>query len=208
MKKMFKKIISAIVTTSIAAASLCLVTFIKASAATYDRTYRLYFEATSASGTSRYDMTMVYNKNMGDLYFGNSAYSDLITDVNEEGQIFNVCSCIYTGNPISGLLFTLKIRSEGEFESNIIYLNGIAKNINGHEISPNPVTVTTVYIGDVNLDGVIDIHDLTALNSIIIGSSSGSNISLRAADINGDGFITQSDVSMLMQYLIGNINVF
>lgn len=51
--------------------------------------------------------------------------------------------------------------------------------------------------GDVNLDGVVNIADVTALLDIL----SGSNKDKQNADVNGDGKIDVSDTTALLNIL-------
>ncbi|MBO4590806.1 MAG: dockerin type I repeat-containing protein [Bacteroidaceae bacterium] len=61
-------------------------------------------------------------------------------------------------------------------------------------------------VGDVNTDGNVDVSDVTALVSIILGNvTAGSEgYDFGAADVNGDGSIDVSDVTTLVSIILGN----
>ncbi|MBO4802926.1 MAG: DUF5074 domain-containing protein, partial [Muribaculaceae bacterium] len=64
------------------------------------------------------------------------------------------------------------------------------------------VTVSKVSLkGDVNMDGHVDISDVTELINILLGSVL-CNYDPAAADYNSDGTIDISDVTMLINYLL------
>ena len=56
-------------------------------------------------------------------------------------------------------------------------------------------------IGDVNLDGVISIRDVTAIQRHIADLETLSDLQLVAADTNGDGKVTIDDATYLQMYL-------
>jgi hypothetical protein len=58
--------------------------------------------------------------------------------------------------------------------------------------------VEDIFMGDVNLDGEINIADVTALIDIILGG----NGSTTGADVNGDGEVNIADVTALIDYLL------
>lgn len=62
--------------------------------------------------------------------------------------------------------------------------------------------------GDVNLDGEIDVGDVTCLTRYVNGWNKLTEYQKQFADINGDGEIDILDVVCLRQYLIGQIVYF
>ena len=58
-----------------------------------------------------------------------------------------------------------------------------------------------VYIGDVNLDGVISASDANLLLRYCNGLVSGADLALILADCNGDGVVNTNDVMALLDYL-------
>ena len=65
--------------------------------------------------------------------------------------------------------------------------------------------LVTVYTenGDANMDGFIDVSDVTALISYILGSE-GSPLSTANADLNGDGELDVSDVTALISLVLSS----
>ena len=57
--------------------------------------------------------------------------------------------------------------------------------------------------GDVNMDGDVNISDVTMLIDYLL-SGVGSNIDLTAADVDGDGDINIADVTLLIDLLLSN----
>ena len=57
--------------------------------------------------------------------------------------------------------------------------------------------------GDVNMDGSVNIADVTVLIDYLL-SSNASNVNLTAADVDGDGDVNIADVTQLIDMLLGN----
>ncbi|MBQ7139926.1 MAG: Ig-like domain-containing protein [Bacilli bacterium] len=57
------------------------------------------------------------------------------------------------------------------------------------------------YYGDLNFDGIIDSVDVNYLESYLAKSRFLSTIQYKAADVNGDNNLTQSDVIIIQQYI-------
>lgn len=68
--------------------------------------------------------------------------------------------------------------------------------------------VPTTIIGDVNRDGKVDIIDVTAMVSIILGNDSTEPYTYDhlAADVNGDGDINITDVTLLVNLILTSTN--
>ena len=52
-------------------------------------------------------------------------------------------------------------------------------------------------------DGTVDLMDAISLNKIFAGLITPTDVQTSAADINLDGSVTDDDLSILMQFLIG-----
>ena len=67
------------------------------------------------------------------------------------------------------------------------------------------VTVTSkeCSIGDVNLDGIVDICDATAIQRHLVDLEPLSGQTLALEDVDGDGMILVTDVTRLQRYLAG-----
>ena len=57
----------------------------------------------------------------------------------------------------------------------------------------------TSEIGDINLDGKVDVTDVTTLMNMILN---GATANLKFADINADGKVDVSDVSALVNIIL------
>ncbi|MBE6153195.1 MAG: hypothetical protein E7166_03100 [Firmicutes bacterium] len=57
------------------------------------------------------------------------------------------------------------------------------------------------YYGDLNFDGIIDSVDVNYLDSYLAKSRFLSTIQYKAADVNGDNNVTQTDVIIIQQYI-------
>ena len=77
------------------------------------------------------------------------------------------------------------------------------------EVTTVKITTTTqngetpsVMIGDVNLDGRIDITDAVLLNKIVSGSVKANDQQTEAADCNGDNAMDTNDSLLLLKFLV------
>lgn len=71
---------------------------------------------------------------------------------------------------------------------------------------PQPVYgPAPVYMGDANMDGVVDIFDTIALRKAILFDEYSNNINRYFSDLNKDGDITVGDLVILNRYLLGTI---
>ncbi len=61
-------------------------------------------------------------------------------------------------------------------------------------------------LGDIDLNGTIDVTDLTELSLALIGDKELTAAGQKAADIDGDGSVTLADLARLQQYLSKKID--
>ncbi len=61
-------------------------------------------------------------------------------------------------------------------------------------------------LGDINLNGTIDVTDLTELSLVLIGDKELSIEGQKAADVDGDGAVTLADLARLQQYISKKID--
>jgi hypothetical protein len=59
-------------------------------------------------------------------------------------------------------------------------------------------------VGDVNRDGHVDINDVTALISLVLGTPSEDNLDMRAADVYADGTVDINDITAIINIVLGN----
>ncbi|MBQ5988504.1 MAG: dockerin type I repeat-containing protein [Oscillospiraceae bacterium] len=70
------------------------------------------------------------------------------------------------------------------------------------------VVVASVNTGDVDLNGTIDVTDLTELSLALVGDKELAADQKLAADIDGDGTVSIADLARLQQYLSKKIDKF
>ena len=136
-------------------------------------------------------------------------------NVTNMGEIFNVCSSlqtIYVGDGWS----TAALTSENQYMfygcSSLKGGNGTAcdgtdniaatyAHIDGGPSNPGYFTEKSAFKkGDVNMDGEVNVSDVTMLVSMILGNTTMNT----AADVNTDGEVNVSDVTALVSIILGN----
>ncbi len=221
MKKS-KKIIAAMSAATMALTSLAITPF-SASAATknYYDTYRIYVDLAPTSGMQQSYIVITHRRDIvsldrevhgnvagnirnygsaGDTWANAVHYFDAASDVTDGGTLYRQNFCtnydITNFNTIEDL-------------NEIIHINiNETKNASGNIITPNPVTVSAVLVGDINNDKVVNWLDVTALNNHLSGKTVLTKNPLRSADTNNDGYVNNADLSMLIDYASGNIQNF
>ena len=98
---------------------------------------------------------------------------------------------------VCGLELHIKALNQGQTMVNVV------TDSNGHKATCSfSVTVTGASVlGDVNMDGVVNITDATCLIQIILGSVL-NNYDMAAADLNGDGKVNVSDATMMISRIL------
>lgn len=95
------------------------------------------------------------------------------------------------------LLHWLKCVAEPKDNTNIVPCSAIA--CTSHCV---------IKYGDVDLDEKISIRDSTAINMYCDNLTTLTDVQKRAADVNGDGYVTSEDGYLIQRFLIGEISVF
>lgn len=221
MKKS-KKLVAAMAAATIALTSLAITPF-SASAATknYYDTYRLYVDLDPASGMQQSYVVITHRRSIvkskpavygnvagnirnygsaGDTWANAVHYFDATADVTDGGTLYRQNFCtnydITNFNTINDL-------------EEILYIStNDTKNASGNIITPNPVEVSAVLVGDINNDKVVNWLDVTALNNHLSGKTVLTKNPLRSADTNNDGYVNNADLSMLIDYASGSIQNF
>ena len=100
----------------------------------------------------------------------------------------------YKGTVQPGYVLTVKANNtEPAADENGVYTITVTEN--------TEITALILLIGDVNLDGRVDIRDVTAIQRHLAEIELLSGQTLALADTNGDGEIDISDATHLQMYL-------
>ena len=108
----------------------------------------------------------------------------------------------YSGN--SGALVTFDITADDDFTSpvTITIHNTVFTTEEGVEVSFDDEECQAYLRGDVNMDGNVNVGDVTALIRFVL-SHDAPGINLVAADVNEDGNINIGDVTALIRLVLG-----
>ncbi|MBP0974298.1 MAG: RICIN domain-containing protein, partial [Oscillospiraceae bacterium] len=68
---------------------------------------------------------------------------------------------------------------------------------------PTQAPDAAIVMGDVNMDGIVDIFDLAILKRHVLGNTKLSDDALVAADVTGDGAVDVLDIILLQKHLLG-----
>ena len=99
---------------------------------------------------------------------------------------------------------------------NEISYNATIRNSNNNNIDPNSITMTSVLMGDVNQDGVVNAEDISALNKYLLSPISFplSEKGLLAPNVkfdfdnDGNPIINSIDSALIINYCNGIIEHF
>ena len=145
-----------------------------------------------------YGLETLYNEdgfvqdNMS-VKFGQSDGWVEINSNNLSGQLQNGQSQIYL----------LDISSESV--ENGIYTSYLSINSNSETLSEVSIPIVlnvSVYLGDVNQDGVIDVLDLVKIVAIILDNYVPSDLEMNLSDLNEDGVIDVLDIVIVVNVIL------
>lgn len=214
MKKS-KKLVAAIATATMAVTTMGSMPFF-ASASEYYKdhydTYRVYVDLKPASGMQQSYVVINYRRywfktdlavqgnvpgnirsygSAGDTWINGVKYFDATADVTDGGTLYrwNFCTDYNTTN-----FWDIAEISINE-----------TKNSAGNIITPNPVDVSVVLVGDLNNDNVVNWEDVSIMNKYLNGSTLLTNDALRSADTDNNGYVDRNDLSILINYADGTI---
>lgn len=71
-----------------------------------------------------------------------------------------------------------------------------------HPVVAAPVSDTCHIKGDANVDGYVNISDVSFIINIILGQAS-VEYSFDAVDVNNDGFVNMNDTTMVISIILG-----
>ena len=169
MKK-FKRVLAAITTVAVSAVSLCSM-FTASADTTQLKTFRIFHEVTANSDIAFFDYTINYSSIV-------TATPSIKTILLDDGYFTSSnngkVQATYMGSPIStnGIIATTDFYTPMSVTSifNEISYNATIRNSNNNNIDPNSITMTSVLMGDVNQDGVVDTTDVRELNKYLMSN--------------------------------------
>ncbi len=169
MKK-FKRFLAAITTATVSAVSLCSM-FTASADTTQLKTFRIYHKVTANSDIAFFDYTINYSSIV-------TATPSIKTILLDDGYFTSSnngkVQATYMGSPIStnGIIATTDFYTPMSVSSifNEISYNATIRNSNNNNIDPNSITMTSVLMGDVNQDGVVDTTDVSVLDKYLLSN--------------------------------------
>ncbi len=169
MKK-FKRVLAAITTVTVSAVSFCSM-FTASADTTQLKTFRIFHEVTTNSDIAFFDYTINYSSIV-------TATPSIKTILLDDGYFTSSnngkVQATYMGSPIStnGIIATTDFYTPMSVTSifNEISYNATIRNSNNNNIDPNSITMTSVLMGDVNQDGVVDTTDVRELNKYLMSN--------------------------------------
>lgn len=216
MKK--TKLMAAIAATTMAVASMAA-TSVSVSASDFYKdhydTYRVYVDLKPASGMQQSYVIIGYKRywfktdsvvqgnvsgnirnygSAGDFWITGVHFFDATSDLTDGGTLYRINFCTDYN--------TTNFWDIAEVSTNQ------TKNAAGNLIEPNPVTISSVLVGDLNKDTIVDWQDVTLLSNHLSGSKVLTGDPLRSADTNNDGYVTYADLNLLIDYTSGTIKNF
>ena len=167
MKK-FKRVLAAITTVTVSAVSFCSI-FTASADTTQLKTFRIFHKITANSDIAFFDYTINYSSIV-------TATPSIKTILLDDGYFTSSnngkVQATYMGSPIStnGIIATTDFYTPMSVSSifNEISYNATIRNSNNNNIDPNSITMTSVLMGDVNQDGVVDTTDVRELNKYLM----------------------------------------
>lgn len=199
MKKT-KRILTAVLATSVAAVSCGSVFSASATSGKYTA-YRYYFDASANAKITAYNANISYNPN------------NVIYVENKTGNLggnFNVTNIpVTTVQNIIYINYTNQSPSSQSGELGFITfktLTNDAPTVNVTLVSGDNANATSVYealLGDVNLDGRVNEDDANLLNKALADAVTLNMQAHRNADVDGNGVLDANDSINIIQYVNG-----
>ena len=215
MKK-FKRVLAAITTVTVSAVSFCSM-FTASADTTQLKTFRIFHEVTANSDIAFFDYTINYSSIV-------TATPSIKTILLDDGYFTSSnngkVQATYMGSPIStnGIIATTDFYTPMSVTSifNEISYNATIRNSNNNNIDPNSITMTSVLMGDVNQDGVVDTTDVRELNKYLMSNIEFplSEKAILAANVindydnDGNPKIESKDAFAITKYCLGVIEHF
>lgn len=114
--------------------------------------------------------------------------------------LLRIYSNVAAGETVAFRFFDKEKAEEHSFEDSDIPF--VANSVVGLPSSPMQLAVSTLLMGDVNEDGIVNVADVSAVINNILGRANGA-FNDSSADMNGDGIINVADVSAIINHILG-----
>ena len=191
-----------------------------ASAITQYKTYAVYCNYQKVNNTEAsiayFDLTLHYNS-------GFSAEKGIATSLCNGGSFRSTINttnrniqCTYMGNPIktNGYLASTKViapMSTQNTDNFIYFTSKVIRDINDNVLDINNIKLDKILLGDVNLDGKVDLKDADLIMNCMANPDKYklNAKQIIAADVynQGDG-VTNSDALEIQRYVNGQVSHF
>lgn len=102
---------------------------------------------------------------------------------------------LLSANLTEGNLYIISVKS-----------SDISENTFDINISFEPDSPIEYAMGDVNLDGKVNVSDATLIQKYLVGSASLSDNALSLADFNKDNYISIIDATLIQKYIAASGN--
>ncbi len=158
-----------------------------------------------------FDIRSSQDRNI-ELTIENSSYDrffDELVYLTGEKKHFHF-ECTFPENMTSDLKFQLGKTGDESYSSHTIEITGISfKEKTGEytDDTSDSSTEKTFQYGDLNLDGVADLTDLTLLSIQCMTGTAVSGEGLLNADVNADGMVDIADLATMKQYVSKDASV-
>ena len=159
-------------------------------------------------------LTMLFSN----LSFSVNAEAELVKDPEKIYDIVNSyveenlsgdATVIITEEGIVLVTYRQTSINEPEFNSNGLQIFLQENNVDFEKIMIEHLDDSPdIYFGDVDLNGTIDVTDLTDLSLALLGDKELNVAQQKAADVDADGAVTLADLARLRQYLSKKITSF
>lgn len=216
MKNEMKKVIASI--SSVILCALPIANGISASAAGKSplKTYIVY-NVSQNPNIAYFDFKLNYTSNVETaekstatkLCNGGYFRSTINTSIRKIQNTYNGDTIGARGN-LTSTKFVVPMNTESIFDV-VTYSNVVIRNSNNVTLSPTSITMDAVLLGDVNLDGVVDINDADLIMNYLVNRDE-YKLNAKQADAadvyQRGGGITAMDALTIQEYINGEISHF
>ena len=150
----------------------------------------------TSDGENKYIAFIADSK--GKITVNTTADKEIIAEISDsEGNVLTVeeSEALLSAKLTEGNLYIISVKS-----------SEISENTYDINISFAPDSPIEYALGDVNLDGYVDINDVTLTQLYLLGSASLSDDALSLADFNKDNYISIIDATLIQKFIAASGN--